>query len=41
MSQSNRDNKRVARERIAAAQEAQRKKDRRRRQWIIGMSPSS
>jgi protein-disulfide isomerase len=36
MSQSNRDNKRVARERIAAAQEAQRKQERRRRQWIIG-----
>jgi protein-disulfide isomerase len=34
MSQTNRDGKRVARERIAAAQAAQRRREQRRRQWI-------
>ena len=34
MSQSNRDGKRVARERIAAAQAAQRRRERQRRGWI-------
>jgi protein-disulfide isomerase len=36
MSQQNRDAKRTARERTAAMQEAQRRSERRRRQWVTG-----